>query len=136
MLGEFEEDLKGFDVTKPFVLHKKSVRFPFIAKSPQPTMNRLMEFKNNIPTTKDFHLLDFGSFKAKTLSQTQETQANNFYLSYLEYFVGLLLKFNAVNGISGFQIEENEKKKYDMLGKRIVCLVKELLDKNVSAEYK
>jgi len=136
MLGEFEEDLREFDVTKPFVLHKKSVKFPSIVKSPQPTMNKLIQFKNNTPTTKDLYLLDLNSFKTKVLSQTQESQNNDFYLNYLEYFVGLLLKFNAVNGISGFQIEESEKKKYNVLGKRIVYLVIELLNKNVNAKYK
>lgn len=130
MLGEFEEDLKGFDVTKPFVIRKRPLRFPLIAKSPQPAATKLADFKANAPST-NLHLLDFDSFKTKSPSAQLPDTTHNFYLSYLEYFVGLLLRFNAINGVSGGQVEDGEKK-CSVLGRRIVCLVNELLEKTVS----
>eukprot|EP00826_Nyctotherus_ovalis_P039436 TRINITY_DN3794_c0_g1_i5.p1 TRINITY_DN3794_c0_g1~~TRINITY_DN3794_c0_g1_i5.p1 ORF type:complete len:269 (+),score=65.60 TRINITY_DN3794_c0_g1_i5:96-902(+) len=100
MLGELEEHLRGFDITKPFTLQRKKPKFPSLAASPQS------------------HTKPLATSPAKPFNSPRPHDSS------LEYFVSLLLKFNAVNGIAALP---QEKKECEVLGKRIVRLVKELL---------
>lgn len=107
MLGELEEHLRGFDITKPFALQTRKSMFPSLAASPRP------------------HTHFSATSPAKPFNSPRP---RGFYLDYLEHFVSLLLRFNAVNGIA---TPPQEKRECEVMGRRIVRVVNEVLGKNV-----
>jgi hypothetical protein len=118
MIGELEEYLKDFDIVTPFTFHKKPICKPTITL---PDIKQTASITRNSNTS----LLNLKNLKSQPSFHTVRNESKKVYSYYLEYFVKLLVSFK-------YTTSKAEGCRLDLLGKRIVCRVNELLKKHVN----
>jgi len=140
MLGEFEDDLKEFDVTKPFVITRHSSK-PII-KGKRFVLNQRIErecdFNSILKTLQKSHSEAYSEESMqRSANRIVQNQGDyqSFYFKYLEYFVSLLVRYNSPKDNSKVHKETQEGRKMEMLEKKIKCTVMELLKKYVLCQY-
>lgn len=137
MLGVLEDDLKEFDVTKPFVITRKSAKPVYVIKRPivSHKTERGYDFDSILKTfQQSSNASGLEESMQRSMSRVVQDQDDyqNFYLKYLEYFVALLVKFSSSKFSSKARHETTEAKKMEALENKIRCTVAELLKKHVS----
>jgi hypothetical protein len=136
MLGEFGDDLKEFDVTRPFVITRHSSK-P-VSKAKRLVLNQRTEREYDFDSIlKNFHKSHSEAYSEESMQRStsrvvqDQDDYQNFYLKYLEYFVGLLVRYSSPKNNFKTHKEIQEGKKMEELEKKIRCTVIELLNKYV-----
>ena len=135
MIGELECNIKDFDVTQPFIIHrnptKKSMALNNLTYKivKQPDKNELLKkTQTSSQVFKDEQKKN--NFEGMTLEEINKKN-EDFYLAYLEYFVNLTIKFNRINSKSGEKVTEEERANCQLLKRRILYVVTDLMKKYV-----
>lgn len=139
MLGELEEDLKEFDVTKPFIIARRPSKPTRKAKGLVLTQRTkrnydfdaiLRRFQKSQQSHSGVHSEEsLQGTSSRTMQEQDDYQT--FYLQYLEYFVSLIVNYSTPRSGSKVQQEASEAEKMQALESKITCTVLELLKKYV-----
>ncbi len=151
--------VEEFDVTQPFLLTKHSSRrgalqppttpqgkpdmvFTTIARRVSTRFlstcsgctPRLAKFVNELTPSDRPSLEAFTAklIRAEEHNNSSGAQKESFYLNYLEFFVKLLIKFYALANHSHEARQSPECQRYELLGKKILTIARELLAKHVN----
>ena len=125
MLGTLSEDIKEFDVTIPFIMAHSSIRkHKFVKPLAKKSVLDVMLKKQNTEIIK-IHTTAKKNQRIDEKEIVHEDKDDKFFLSYRDYLIKLLEKFQSVGSASNIQ-NEKERKKYQAIEKRILFIVNDL----------